>query len=309
MSLDNYNLYFMLGDEFIHTNNEFGKSKLKEKIERIKKIILKKILDYDDSSYKIFLIYFIEFNNIKIFYFLTIFEGKYYLDILILTDKKLEEILEIVYKKIYNDISNFNSKHKITGIYVPFNIYQLLNNQNIDNHNKNKEKICNLKSIDFDSIQKIKELAIKQDIKCNYIIIATTKELLESGKIYSNNGNDNHAEELLLESEKLLDEPIIIVKFTVPNSKFNPPSRVKKDTDECENTEKQNIKLEDLKIKCGIPCQNCVKKMVERGIKTVFFSINDENRIIEFNLNRETKTYVSKGHLMLNYDDYLYVET
>jgi len=262
-----------------------------------------------------------------------LFNNNTYTDFFVL---KLKKDIQININDIYKLITLNTEiiKSICNNNFIPNNIIDILNNNpNIINYDLNKKDICQntntnytkeynkLDSIIVDDselyIDKIKKYIdyqnkiyynfilneIKQKIDIvninvlnNYIIIATTAQLLYSNKLYYNNGNLEHAEQLLLnENNTDTIDDIYIIKFRYTDTNIR-------------KLLNNNISQEDfnnlLTIQCGIPCQACLNIIKQKNIKNILFT-NEHGNIIQLD-NKINETYKTTGYIFLNYDEHLY---
>ena len=109
-----------------------------------------------------------------------------------------------------------------------------------------------------------------------YIIAATTYKLIEKDIIIFSNGNDKHAESILMDLNYEIDDTIWIIRLYT-----------------------------NFTIGSGLPCQQCVNKLRKNKIKNIYFSINN-NLYSNLDINKSTTTYITTGYKLLNIDKYLY---
>ena len=110
-----------------------------------------------------------------------------------------------------------------------------------------------------------------------YIIAATTFKLIENNIVVFSNGNDQHAESILIDLHKdIIDDNIWIIRL------YN-----------------------NFTIGSGLPCQQCVDKLRKNKVKNIYFSINN-NLYSNLDINKSTTTYTTTGYKLLNIDKYLY---
>ena len=156
-------------------------------------------------------------------------------------------------------------------------------------------------------------------------MIATTQKLLDENKIYISDGINKHAEELLLDDNTEIDEPIIIINIRIkPKIIHEVYTKIYKIFDELslelipDNIEtkvraiiKEHMPsiIKNFKIKCGLPCQMCLEKIKSRGITKIIYSIEtkikDHTNFAEIDLTDINYTYKTIGSLMIN-DDFSY---
>ena len=216
---------------------------------------------------------------------------------------------------------------------IPLNIISILKNNSYINYEENKKKICDneiqlneyISKIDISKITTQYQILnyinniidnnklynmfhaylieqIKKNINIlninslnNFIIVATTLELFyNSNKLYYNNGNSEHAEQLLLTDNNNIDN-IYIIKFSYTDSNLNKLLNEQITHNDFNAT---------LITQCGIPCQSCLNLLKQHNINKIFYS-NNYGEIIKLD-NILNETYTTKGHIFINYDKFLY---
>ena len=218
-------------------------------------------------------------------------------------NERINILIDYIKYNIVNNDIHHNIHLDFINIKIQKNIIQYLNILDVINDNKIKKNLCiptvtnNNDIINMNytimyeymidkTIKLIKEKGILDRKK--YVIIATTYNLLQLGVIFSNDGNDNHAEKILIK--------------TLKNNKIQMNNvRIASDNDKIWIIRVYN----NYNIGCGVPCQHCVNFLLKNGITNVLYSIN-KNKYLHMPLNENTISYITVGYKILNSDSLLY---
>jgi len=231
---------------------------------------------------------------------------------------------------IFTSDDTFRDIRSLDNLYVPYYLKSKIYDNQI------KDTYCSRDTLDHDSsssgtgiiyyIEKIKRLIKFNTIKkTGYVLIATTRTLLDENKIYISDGINKHAEELLLDDNEHIDEPLIIINIRIkPKIIHDVYTEIYKIFDELslglipDNIETKvrdiitkhtPLIIKNFKIKCGLPCQMCLDKIKSRGITKIIYSIETKikhhTNFTEIDLTDINYTYKTIGSLMID-DDFSY---
>jgi hypothetical protein len=273
-------------------------------------------------------IFYIKIDDTFILYIVQRSKRKIYIDIIILNKSKISDgknMLDMLTQisDIFTSDDTFSDIRSLDNLYVPYYLKSKIYDTQIKNRYCSRFRSDRGIVIDIEKIKRlIKFNTIK---KTGYIFIATTQKLLGNNIIYISDGINKHAEELLLDDNKHIDEPIIIINIRIkPKIIHDVYTEIYKIFDELslelipDNietkvrdiiTKHMPLIINNFKIKCGLPCQMCLDKIKSREITKIIYSIEKKSEehtdFAEIDLTDINYTYKTIGSLMIN-DDFAY---